>query len=112
MRSNRFANGTYANAICDQCGIRCKLLELRPTTIRGKNTGLLVCPVCWDPDPPLNFLDRYVTSDPQALREARPDTGLDASRTMYPPGNWINGQPPTPAQQAAMQLMKDEEVGR
>lgn len=42
---------------------------------------------------------------------ARPDTGLAASRQLYPPGNWINGQPPTAAQQAVMQLLKDEEDG-
>lgn len=111
MRSGKWASGKYANGICDICGIRDKLLELKGTTIRGKSTGLLACPTCWDPDPPLNFLDRYVTVDPQALRRPRPDTGLQASRTLYPPGNWINGQPPTPGQQAEMQLEKDVVIG-
>jgi len=101
--SNKFATGKYAWGMCDICGIRFKLLGLKGTTVRGKKTGLLSCPTCWDPDHPQNFLDRYVCSDPQALRNARPDTGLSASRTMYPPGNWINGQPPSPAlEQAAM----------
>jgi hypothetical protein len=54
----------------------------------------LACRTDWDPDHPQNFLDRYVTTDAQALRNARPDTGLAASRVMYPPGNWTNGRPP------------------
>lgn len=108
----KFASGKYAWGMCDICGIRCKLLELRGTTVRGRKTNLLACPTCWDSDHPQNFIDRYVTTDPQALRYARPDTGLAASRELYPPGNWVNGQPPTPPQQAAMELIKDEEVGR
>lgn len=111
MRSGKFASGRYAWGICDICGIRCQLLELKGTTVRGKRTGSLACPTCWDLDHPQNFLDRYVTTDPQALRDPRPDTGLAASRVLYPPGNWINGQPPSRAQQAAMQLLKDEECG-
>lgn len=99
----KFATGKYAWGICDVCGIRCKLLELKGTTVRGQATGLLSCPTCWDEDHPQNFLDRYVTVDPQALRHARPDTGLEASRILRPPGNWINGQPPTKEQQAALE---------
>jgi hypothetical protein len=72
----------------------------------------LVCPTDFDPDVPLNFLDRYVTIDPQALRHARPDTGLEASRVLSPPGNWINGQPPTTAQRAALEQLKEQEHGR
>jgi len=109
--SNKFATGRYAWGICDICGIRCKLLELKGTTVRGRRTGLLSCPTCWDPDHPQNFLDRYVVADAQALRNARPDTGLTASRTLSPPGNWINGSPPTPAQRAALAAIEKEEVG-
>jgi hypothetical protein len=111
-RSAKFATGQYAWGMCDICGIRDKLLTLKGTTIRGKATGLLACETCWDPDHPQNFLDRYVTNDPQALQRARPDTGLQQSRELYPPGNWINGQPPTVEQQAVMELEKDVEVGR
>jgi hypothetical protein len=92
--SAKFASGKYAWAMCDVCGIRCKYRELRETTIRGLRTGTLACQVCWDPDHPQNFLSRYITTDAQALRHARPDTGLQASRQLYPPGNWINGRPP------------------
>lgn len=108
--SNKFASGKYAWGMCDVCGIRCKLLELKGTTVRGKRTGILACPTCWDPDHPQNFLDKYVTVDPQALRYARPDTGLYASRQLSPPGNWINGQPPTAAQQAALEVAEKGET--
>jgi hypothetical protein len=108
MRSPKFSTGKWAWGECDICSIRYKLLDLKPTTIRGKRTGLLACPTCWDPDHPQNFLDKYVTVDPQALRYSRPDTGLWPSRQMFPPGNWINGQPPTAAQQAAMEAAEKE----
>jgi hypothetical protein len=89
-----FASGKYANAICDICGVRCKYSELRETTIRGRRTGLLTCPTCWDPDHPQNFLPEavHVLPDAVALRDPRPDTGKEASRRLYPPGNW----PPFP----------------
>lgn len=112
MRAAKFASGKYAWGMCDVCGIRCKLLDLVGTTVRGRATGLLSCPTCWDLDHPQNFLDRYVTVDPQALRRARPDTGLQASRQLSWPGNWINGQPPTVEQQAEMEVLKNVEVGR
>lgn len=102
--SPKFATGKYAWGMCDICGIRAKLLSMRPTTRMGRPTGLLACETCWDPDHPQNFLPKYVVTDPQALRNARPDTGLGTSRQLFPPGNWINGQPPTPAQQEGMAL--------
>jgi len=93
-RGNKFASGKYAWAMCDVCGIRCKYRELREETIRGRGTGTLACPTCWDPDHPQNFLPEAVTTDAQALRNARPDTGLAASRQMYPNNNWLT--PPFP----------------
>src|SRR5262245_46694033 len=91
-RSSKFASGKYAWGMCDICGIRCRYSEMKPTTVRGLATGMRACPTCWDPDHPQNFLPDYVTVDGQALRHARPDTGLVASRQLYPPGNW----PPYP----------------
>lgn len=100
-RSSKFATGRYAWGMCDVCGIRCKHRDLKETTQAGRRTGLLSCPTCWDPDQPQNFLYLYVTTDAQAIRNARPDTGLGASRELFPPGNWINGQPPGAALQQA-----------
>lgn len=92
--SPKFASGKRAIAICDICGVRTPYIDLRMPTIRGRRTGLLVCPLDYDPDHPQNFLSRHITVDAQALRHARPDTGKEASRVLRPPGNWINGQPP------------------
>jgi len=92
--SNKFASGKYAWGMCDICGIRTKYAEMKGTTIRGHSTGLRTCPTCWDPDHPQNFLPEAVTVDAQALRDARPDTGLEASRRLYPDTSW----PPYPDQ--------------
>lgn len=109
-RAPKYSSGKYAWGMCDTCGIRCKLLELIPQFIRGQRTGMLACPTCDDPDHPQNFLDKYVSVDPQALRNPRPDTGLLASRRMFPTGIWLRGQrPDLPTQEMliADQVMKD-----
>jgi hypothetical protein len=69
---------------------------MREPTVRGRRTGLKVCPTDFDPDHPQNFLPEavHVLPDPEALRDARPDTGREASRQMYPNNNWLT--PPYP----------------
>lgn len=46
-----------------------------------------VCPECWDPDHPQNWIgilgSQKVANDPQALREPRPDTNLNDSRGFF-----------------------------
>ncbi len=79
---NRFASGKRAIAECDRCGFRYKLKQLRSLTIKTKNTNILVCPTCWEPDQPQLQLGMYPVDDPQALRNPRPDnsywqSGLD-----------------------------------
>lgn len=69
-----FASGARAKAICDRCGLTYRLGELRGETVMGRNTGVLVCPDCWDCDHPQNFLGLVRVDDPQALRNPRPDT--------------------------------------
>ena len=71
---NRFASGKNAIAECDRCDFRYPLKVLRREVIKGKNYELLVCPTCWDPDQPQLQLGMYPVSDPQAIREPRPDT--------------------------------------
>lgn len=95
-RSSKFASAKYAWGLCDTCGFRYPLLSLQEQTVMGHRQGILSCPTCNDPDHPQNFLPRYVTTDAQALRNARPDTGMWQSRILTLPGNWINGQRPTP----------------
>ena len=71
--SNRYASGKNAIAICDRCGFRFRLRELKELVVKTKKTNLLVCSTCWDPDHPQLQLGMYPVDDPQALRNPRPD---------------------------------------
>ena len=70
----KFASGKWAICECDRCGFQFKLKELREIVIKTKNTNILVCPTCWEPDQPQLQLGMYPVDDPQALRNPRPDT--------------------------------------
>ena len=72
--SNRFASGKNSIAMCDRCGARYKLTELRKEIIKTKTYNLLVCSSCWDPDQPQLQLGMYPVDDPQAVRNPRNDT--------------------------------------
>jgi hypothetical protein len=54
---------------------------LKTLVIKTKNINLLVCPECWEPDQPQLSLGLYPVSDPQAVRNPRPDLSY------YAPGN-------------------------
>ena len=71
---NRFASGKNSIAMCDRCGARYKLTELRKEIIKTKTYNLLVCSSCWDPDQPQLQLGMYPVDDPQAVRNPRNDT--------------------------------------
>ena len=71
--SSKFASGKNAIAECDRCGFRFKLTELKKLVVKTKVYDLKVCPSCWEPDQPQLLLGMYPISDPQALREPRPD---------------------------------------
>lgn len=71
---NNFASGKWAISICDRCGFEYKLKELRELVVKTKNTNILVCQTCWEPDQPQLQLGMYPVDDPQALRNPRPDT--------------------------------------
>lgn len=111
--SPKFASGKYAWGMCDVCGIRARLLSLRTESKLGRQINIRACETCWDPDHPQNFLPKFVQNDPQALRFARPDTGLESSRILAPAGNWVNGQRPTQQQLderwIAMELEKEQQ---
>ena len=85
--SNRFAAGKIALGICDRCGFEYYLKELRKETVKGQVTNLKVCHTCLDPDHPQLHLGEQIIDDPQALRDPRPDTGLDESRELTVPGD-------------------------
>lgn len=69
----RFASGKHAIAMCDRCGFRYKLKELRKLTIKTHQVNLLVCRSCWETDHPQLKQGMYPVLDPQALRNPRPD---------------------------------------
>ena len=86
---NRFASGKNSIAMCDRCGARFKLTELRKEIIKTKTYNLLVCSSCWDPDQPQWQRGMYTVDDPQAVRNPRNDTTYVTSGTNtqgYPSG--------------------------
>lgn len=72
--SNRFANGRKAFSFCDLCGFRFDLRRLKNLVVKTKETQIKACPQCWTPDQPQLQLGMYPISDPQAIRNPRPDT--------------------------------------
>jgi hypothetical protein len=74
MSGSRFSSGKHAIAMCDRCGFKYKLKQLKTLVIKTKNVNIKVCPECWEPDQPQLSLGMYPVNDPQAVREPRPDT--------------------------------------
>ena len=82
---NRYASNRIAIAICDRCGFRFRLKELRTLIVKTKQVNMLVCKECWEPDQPQLQLGMYPVDDPQALRNPRPDN------TYYQSGTLVDG---------------------
>lgn len=78
--ANTFAVGKRAWGVCDRCGFRALLSKLKSEAVAGRRLTNRVCPSCFDPDHPQNWQGRYPVYDPQALRDPRPDNGIQASR--------------------------------
>ncbi len=76
---NRFSSGKNSISECDRCGQRFKLKLLKKEVVKTKVTGLLVCPECWSPDHPQLQLGMYPISDPQGVRDPRPDRSYTTS---------------------------------
>lgn len=74
-----YAVGKKARGFCDRCGFDYLLEDLKAEVVDLKVTGIRVCPECWDPDQPQRQLGRFPISDPQALRNPRPN-GQDSGR--------------------------------
>ena len=85
--ATRFASEKRAIALCDRCAFRYPLKKLRPYVVLGKIINQRVCPTCWEPDHPQLWVgiigSRKAADDPQALRNPRPDTNLNASRGLF-----------------------------
>lgn len=76
---NPWASGKHSIAECDVCGQRYRLHELRPLVIKMVTTNILACNECWDPDHPQLMQGMYPISDPQAVRNPRPDNSYRVS---------------------------------
>jgi len=78
-----YAQGRKALGICDRCGFTYKLKDLRREVQNKTLNGLKVCSECFDPDQPQYDVNDISTIDPQALYDARVDTGEQASTTYF-----------------------------
>ena len=76
----KYASGKWAISICDRCGFRFKLKDLRKLTIKTHQVNIKVCRTCWEADHPQLKLGMFPVYDPQALREPRPDAAMIISR--------------------------------
>lgn len=70
---SKFTAGKRAISECDICGFRFKLSVLRKLVVKTKIVAIKACPSCWSPDHPQLLLGMYPVSDPQAVRDPRPD---------------------------------------
>ena len=93
---SKYSSGKNAIAQCDRCNFRYKLYELKRLVIKTKNVNILVCKTCWEPDQPQLLLGMTPVSDPQAVRDPRPDSpsyyqsGLDGIQTEAGTGTDVN----------------------
>jgi len=77
----KFSSGKFSIAVCDRCGFRFKLKQLKRLIVKTKDINILVCPECWEADQPQLQLGMYPVSDPQAVENPRPDhAAADGSR--------------------------------
>jgi len=77
-----YARGKHAFGFCDVTGFRYALRDLVPLIRDGRDTGFRVGFDVLDKDNPQYELGRMKMSDPQALRNPRPDTALEESRIL------------------------------
>jgi len=85
--ATRFASEKKSHGFCDRCAFRYPLKKLKQYVVLGKIINQRVCPSCWEPDNIRNWLAVLaapkIANDPQALRNPRPDTNLNASRGLF-----------------------------
>ena len=68
-----YASGKFAVAICDRCGFKKKLHDLRKEW-----TGLKVCDACFEPKHPQLGPFNHI-ADPEALYDPRPNNDIEAN---------------------------------
>jgi hypothetical protein len=85
-----YAKGKLSFGMCDNCGQRYDLKDLKIQIVAGRATNLRNCPYCLDKDHPQYFVGRVPINDPIALLNPRPDTAQVVSRELWgwnPVGN-------------------------
>jgi hypothetical protein len=88
-----YATGKIALGVCDVCGFTYHLKELKEKMVKGRKTGVLACPECWDPSHPQLRLGEFPVYDPQALRNPRTDTAQFAqSRALILPVSGVSSR--------------------
>lgn len=70
----QFTSGKFAKAICDRCGDKRYLKDLKLEW-----TGLKVCNQCFDIKDPLEFPTNFPV-DPEALENPRPNNEVEAGQ--------------------------------
>lgn len=86
----KYAQGRHAISICDTCGQRYPLKDLKLQVVAGRITNIKNCPECLDIDNPQLLLGRFPVNDPIALLDPRPDTSRLGSIELWgwnPVGN-------------------------
>ncbi len=78
-----YARGKKALGICDKTGFQYPLSELVYETNNGRRTGLRVGRDVADADHPQNFIGRLRISDPQSLKDPRPEQSLPQQRGLF-----------------------------
>jgi len=68
-----FARNPDTPGICDLCGQRFLLRELRYAVVNDHKTGMRHCPSCYSPDHPQFRVFKRDTNDPQVVDDPRPD---------------------------------------
>lgn len=70
-----FAKGRKALGVCDRCGFRFLLNDLKFEYKAGRKTSLKVCEDCMDLDNPRDRPEKWQNKGPEriALKDPRPD---------------------------------------
>ena len=80
---SNYASGKHAFGFCDRTGFRYKLKDLVPQIENGRPNGMLVGRDVVDKDNPQWKLGMINMSDPQALRNPRPDGGFFSKQRAF-----------------------------
>jgi hypothetical protein len=100
MAQSPYAAGKYTEAICDRCGFRYRLKDLRFESLSAKgvpsnqSSELRVCPTCFDPPHPQSFLPLVAAAhgaDPEAIWKPRPDVYPIAYSLAFSPASIPQG---------------------